>query len=97
MRVLVQEGSRLALRADGEQLFQVRGLPGGSRSLRRLVLRLRGGALVAELDGEHQRLPASSLLRVSSNDPRGIWLGQRRYRGELRLSGRGGQLRAVIS
>ena len=95
MRVLVQEGSRLALRADGEQLFQVRGLPGGSRSLRRLVLRLRGGALVGELDDEQQRLPASSLLRVSSNDPRGIWLGQRRYRGELRLSGRGGQLRAV--
>ena len=95
MRVLVQEGSRLALRADGEQSFQVRGLPGGSRSLRRLVLRLRGGALVAELDGEEQRLSASSLLRVSSNDPRGIWLGQRRYRGELRLSGRGGQLRAV--
>ena len=30
MRVLVQEGSRLALRADGEQLFQVRGLPGGA-------------------------------------------------------------------
>ena len=26
MRVLVQEGSRLALRADGEQLFEVRGL-----------------------------------------------------------------------
>ena len=95
MRVLVQEGSRLALRADGEQLFQVRGLPGGSRSLRRLELRLSGGALVAELDGEQQRLPASSLLRVRSNDPRGIWLGHRRYRGELRLSGRGGQLRAV--
>ena len=95
MRVLVQEGSRLALRADGEQLFEVRGLPGGRRSLRRLVLRLSGGALVAELDGEQQRLPASSLLRVRSNDPRGIWLGQRRYRGELRLSGRGGQLRAV--
>ena len=32
---------------------------------------------------------------MTSNDPRGIWLGQRRYRGELRLSGRGGQLRAV--
>ena len=95
MRVLVQEGSRLALRADGEQLFEVRGLPGGRRSLRRLVLRLRGGALVAELDGEQLRLPASSLLRVTSNDPWGIWLGQRRYRGELRLSGRGGQLRAV--
>ena len=95
MRVLVQEGPRLALRADGEQLFQVRGLPGGTRTLRRLVLSLRGGALLAELDGEQQRLPASSLLQVRSSDPRGIWLAQRRYRGELRLSGRGGQLRAV--
>ena len=95
MRVLVQEGQRLALRADGTQLFQVRGLPGGARPLRRLVLTLSGGALLAELDGEPQRLPAGSLLQVHSNDPRGIWLGQRRYRGELQLSGRGGQLRAI--
>ncbi len=95
MRVLVQEGERLALRADGTHLFQVRGLPGGTRTLRSLVLSLRGGALLAELDGEQQRLPAGSLLQVQSNDPHGIWLGQRRYRGELRLSGRGGQLRAV--
>ena len=95
MRVLVQEGQRLALRADGTQLFQVRGLPGGARPLRRLVLTLSGGALLAELDGKPQRLPAGSLLQVHSNDPRGIWLGQRRYRGELQLSGRGGQLRAI--
>ena len=57
MRVLVQEGQRLALRADGTQLFQVRGLPGGARPLRRLALTLSGGALLAELDGKPQRLP----------------------------------------
>ena len=95
MRVLLHEGARLTLRADADVPMQVRGLPGGTRQLRRLALNLRGGGLEAELDGERSRLSAGSLLQVTSPDPRGIWLGQRRYRGELQISGRGGQLRVV--
>ena len=95
MRVLLHEGPELTLRADTDVPLQVRGLPGGTRLLQRLELNLRGGGLEAELDGKRRRLSAGSLLQVTSPDPRGIWLGQRRYRGELQISGRGGQLRVV--
>jgi len=35
MRVLLHEGARLTLRADADVPLQVRGLPGGTRPLRR--------------------------------------------------------------
>ena len=95
MKVLLSESSSIALRADGNQRLQVRGLPGGDQSLQRLRLQVRGTRLEAVLDGRAVSLPLGELLTVQNDDPRGIWLGQRRYRGELRLSGRGGQLRAV--
>ena len=95
MRVLLHEGPTLTLRADADVPLQVRGLPGGTRQLRRLGLNLSSSGLEAELDGQRRRLSAGSLLQVTSPDPRGIWLGQRRYRGELQISGRGGQLRVV--
>ena len=95
MRVLLHEGPRLLLRADGEQLLRVRGLPGGEGSWRRLEVSLRGGRLLVDCDGDERWLGAAAVLSVMNDDPRGIWLGQRRYRGELRISGRGGTLRAV--
>ena len=95
MRVLLHEGPRLLLRADGDQPIRVRGLAGGERRVRRLELRQQAGGLLARLDGQDQWVRGSTLLRVNNNDPRGIWLGSRRYRGELQLSGRGGQLRVI--
>ena len=95
MRVLLHEGPRLVLRADGEQLMRVRGLPGGEASWRRLKVSLRGGRLRLDCDGDERWLAGGAVLSVMNDDPRGIWLGQRRYRGTLRISGRGGTLRVV--
>ena len=95
MRVLLHEGPRLILRADGEQLMRVRGLPGGEGSWRRLEVSLRGGRLHLDCDGVERWLSGAAVLSVMNDDPRGIWLGQRRYRGSLRISGRGGTLRVV--
>ena len=95
MRVLLQEGTPVALRADGDQWMRVQGLPGGAQRLRRLTLRLDAKGLVLERDGRRAVLPAHTLLRVTNQDPRGIWLGQRRYRGVLQISGRGGTLRVI--
>ena len=95
MRVLLHEGPRLLLRADGDQSMLVRGLADGQRQVRRLELRQQAGGLLAVLDGHDQWVRSSTLLRVMNDDPRGIWLGSRRYRGELQLSGRGGQLRVI--
>jgi len=95
MRILLKEASRLALRADGDQRLRVYGIDGGVRQPRRLTLHLRAGRLVAELDGRRQVLPTGRELRVTNEDPRGIWLGSRRYRGVLNLRASGGQLRVI--
>ena len=95
MRVLVQEASRFSLRADGDRPLRVHGLAGGSRQGRRMSLQLQGRQLLVELDGHRQRLPLSRELRVTNDDPRGIWLGSRRYRGVLHLRGEAGNLQAI--
>ncbi|MGB1775743.1 MAG: SpoIID/LytB domain-containing protein [Synechococcus sp.] len=95
MRVLLHEGPELVLRADGDQAIQVLGLPGGRRDVRRLELHQQAGGLRATVDGRQLWLSQATLLTATNADPRGIWLGQRRYRGELQLSGRGGRLRVI--
>ena len=97
MRVLLLENTRLSLRSDGAQPLRVQGLPGGERRPQRLQLSLQGTRLSANVDGRSMALRASTLLTVQNDDPRGIWLGSRRYRGVLRISGRGGRLRVVNS
>ena len=91
MRVLVSEGSELILRADGDQPLQVHGLARNERHLQRLQVRLRHGRL-SLANGEGGGHPS---LRISSSDPRGIWLGQRRYRGDLLLLVRNGRIQAI--
>jgi len=91
MRVLVAEGSELILRADGDQPLQVHGLARNQRHLRRLQVRLRHGRL-SLANGEGG---GHASLRISSSDPRGIWLGQRRYRGDLLLLVRNGRIQAI--
>ncbi len=97
MRVLVLENTQVSLRSDGAQPLRVQGLPGGERRPKRLQLSLQGRRLSATVDGRSMALAPSTLVTVQNNDPRGIWLGSRRYRGVLRISGRGGRLRVVNS
>ena len=96
MRVLLNEGTQqLTLRADGSRPMRVRGVSAGIKLIKRLVLRVQGGGLTADVDGTRLNLSPGGVLRVENDDPRGIWLGQRRYRGELQISSRGGRLRVV--
>ena len=97
MRVLLLENNQVSLRSDGAQSLRVQGLPGGERLLQRLQLSLRGTRMSASVDGRSMLLAPSTLVTVQNDDPRGIWLGSRRYRGVLRISGRGGSLRVVNS
>ena len=87
MRVLLLEDTQLSLRSDGAQPLRVKGLPGGERRLQRLQLSLQDRRLRATVDGRSTQLAPSTLLTVQNDDPRGIWLGSRRYRGVLRISG----------
>ena len=96
MRVLVAEGSVLSLRADGRQRLQVKGLGAGTKLLSRVRVLRRGWQLVVEApELGSSRVVGSAGVTVQSQDPRGIWLGQRRYGGELRLKVRDGRLQAV--
>ena len=97
MRVLLLENTKLSLRADGAKPLRVQGLSGGERRPKRLQLSLQGRRLSATVDGRSMVLAPNTLLTVQNDDPRGIWLGPRRYRGVLRISGRGGRLRVVNS
>ena len=91
MRVLVAEGSELILRADGDQPLLVHGVANNERRLQRLQVRLRDGRLTLA----DARAGGQASLRISTTDPRGIWLGRRRYRGDLLLVVRSGRIRAI--
>ena len=98
MRVLLSQASVVRLRADGDQPFLVRGLGRGDQRLRSMEVSLRAGGLKIRgqmSDGSSRSLSARSAIEVQSDDPRGIWLGSRRYRGRLQLLVRGGQVQVV--
>ena len=89
MRVLVAQAQSLQLRADDAVPLQVRGVGGREHSLQRLSVSFRGGSLL--LDG----LGQAPSVRVSTDDPRGVWLGKRRYRGDVLLLPRDGCVMAI--
>ena len=98
MRVLLSQAPVVRLRADGQQPLQVRGLGGGNQRMRAIEVRLRAGRLKIRgqmSDGSSRSLSARSAIEVQSDDPRGIWLGSRRYRGRLQFLVRGGQVQVV--
>ena len=99
MRVLVLEASALRLRADAEQPLLVAGLGSSEQRLRALSVRKQRGQLQLTLEGRSRRSLSLALqreLRVRSADPRGIWLGKRRYRGELRVRSVGAGLQLSL-
>ena len=98
MRVLLSQASVVRLRADGDQPFLVRGLGRGDQRMRSMEVSLRAGGLKIRgqmSDGSSRSLSARSAIEVQSDDPRGIWLGSRRYRGRVQLLVRGGQVQVV--
>ena len=98
MRVLLSQAPSVRLRADGEQPFLVRGLGRGDQRMRSMDVSLRAGRLWISgqtSNGSDLQLSARSAIEVNSNDPRGVWLGSRRYRGRLQFLVRAGQVQVV--
>ena len=88
MRILVNNSTHFRLRADKNIPISVRGIFAGERKLRALSLKVKNNRVIWSANNnlsEWFYLPFSSFISVSSSDPRGIWLGNRRYRGELRI------------
>ena len=98
MRVLLSQASVVRLRADGDQPFLVRGLGRGDQGMRSMEVSLRAGRLRISgqlSDGSSRSFAAPSAIEVQSDDPRGIWLGSRRYRGRLQFLVRRGQVQVI--
>ena len=96
MRVLLAQADVLTLRADAETPLVLHGLGSGAVRLSRLQLQRQGGGWSLQSPELGQRrLPAGGALVVQTEDPRGIWLGPRRYSGALHLALRDGRLQVV--
>ncbi len=98
MRVLVMESKQLRFRADGDKPLLVKGISGNQLRVSTLKIRQKNNQFQIGLNDRSNRwfgFPVKAMLNISSRDSRGIWLGKRRYRGELRVYVRDGQLKVV--
>ncbi len=98
MRVHLLEANQLRFRADGRIPLLVRGISSSRKKLLGLKIRKFRGRLEIYVDGSEgvwRNIPGKNKLSIRSNDPRGIWLGKRRYRGELTVTTRPGGLQVV--
>ncbi|KGG11925.1 MULTISPECIES: SpoIID/LytB domain-containing protein [Prochlorococcus] len=100
IRVLILEAKDLSFRSDGAQPILVRGLDlkYKEKSLTSLKLKIENGQVRSITNGSYGRSakkPIKSDLRIRSRDPRGIWLGTRRYAGELRVFQDGNKFKVV--
>ena len=88
VRVMLIEASQLRLRSDGSKTFYVGGIKTGKKKIKGMKMLFKNGKAVFAIDskpGIWNSLSPGFEFRIKSNDPRGIWLGKRRYGGELRV------------
>ena len=98
VRVLVLDAKQLRFRADGDKPLLVLGIGPNKKRMSTLKIREKNGQFKMAMNGSPGRwssLPINTQLRIMSTDPRGIWLGKRRYRGELRVLIRANRLKVV--
>ena len=98
VRVLVLDSTDLRFRADGDQPLLVLGLGPHQKRVSTVKIRKNNGRYTFAINGSSARwsyFPINKQLRITSKDPRGIWLGKRRYSGELRVFVKGGRLKVV--
>ena len=98
IRVLVKDSTKFRFRADGSIPLLVRGIGYREKKLKFLKLKINNGQLFWSSDPLNDRwniLPFNKNIIITSSDYRGIWLGKRRYRGQLRVGLRKKSLIAV--
>ncbi len=98
VRVLVLDSTQIRFRADGNKPLLVIGIGPNQRRVSTLKIRRINGRFSLAMNGSSSRwlyLPSNRQLRIKSKDPRGIWLGKRRYFGDLGVFVVGGRLKVV--
>ncbi|WP_320663990.1 SpoIID/LytB domain-containing protein [Prochlorococcus sp. MIT 1223] len=89
IRVFVKENNLIRLRADGNIPLLVTGASRRLKRLKSVNLKFNNNQFMwdeGKGSNNWSKLRLGSSLKVRSSDPRGIWLGNRRYRGELRVN-----------
>ena len=89
IRVLIGKSIQARIRSDGAQPLLLKGIGSGSKKINSLNLSVRDNKLKYKVDNSlagWKNVPRNTDLRVKSNHYRGIWLGKRRYGGELRIA-----------
>jgi len=100
IRVLLIDDKSLSFRKAGARSISINGIDSlnGIKRAESLKLQLKNGTVRIFVDGslQHSSKKLSELdLRLSTADSRGIWLANRRYGGELRITSKGDKLRVV--
>ena len=95
MKVLIYEGKDVILRADGNNQMKVSGLSLRNKKLRKLKLTLRGDLIEAKFENKKLIFKNNLSVLVSNSDKRGIWLGDRRYRGVLNIGYNSSNLQVI--
>tara|TARA_Y100001968_G_scaffold323429_1_gene361087 strand:+ start:1778 stop:2974 length:1197 start_codon:yes stop_codon:yes gene_type:complete len=88
MRILVHNSNEIRIRADKTIPIFVRGISSREIKVSSLNLKIKNNQIIWSVNNNSDKwlyLPLSSSIRVWSPDSRGIWLGKRRYRGEIRI------------
>ena len=87
MRVLIDESKKVRFRSDGKIPLSVSGLSYVRKRANAIELKASNNKILWKIDKDTWRsIPSSSLIKVSTTDPRGIWLGKRRYAGNIKIS-----------
>ncbi len=88
IRVLVFQGKELQFKADNSRPLIVRGIAPTGKTIKSFNINLENGQLRYSINGNSSqwRYPSKNAqIRIWTRDPRGTWLGKRRFAGELRL------------
>ena len=98
IRVLIKDSKKFRFRADSSFPLLVTGIGYGEKKLSSLNLKVENGQMhwsAGSASSPWQAMAFDKKIIVRSLDPRGIWLGKRRYRGDLRVRLKDKRLLAV--
>ncbi len=98
IRVLIYEAKNIYFKSDKEKKFLVKGIGNGWVSKRSIRFKIENGLLKYSIKGypsKWAKIKSNRELIIRSRDPRGIWLGKRRYAGEIRVLNNGNSLLVI--
>ncbi len=98
IRILVFEAKNLYFKADKEKLLTLKGFDSTRKNTIAIKVQLEKGRIKYSLGHDLSNwyyLSKNRQIIIRSRDPRGIWLGNRRFSGDLRIVNKGTILRVV--